>query len=238
MRFLCRILTPLLFAAAAAGCATSGGVATPEQIGERIEKQTGQKMRATPGPPEIPPGVITADGLTPEEAVAIALWNNPDFRAGLADLGIARADVDAGRTSAESGAVAALPVGPEAARMDRSMADRGIWQRPKRLKAAQTAAEAVAERVVVGGLALVADVRLAHADLAAAEGRVTLTSETAGLMHRISDIVRKRFEAGDISRARRGERRSRRAASRTGCRTSRARRHAGGGPSAPAARDR
>ena len=200
MRFLCRILIALLFTAAAAGCATSGGVVSPEQIAERIEKQTGQKMRATPGPAEVPPGVITADGLTPEEAVAIALWNNPDFRAGLADLGIARADVAQAGLLRNPVLSLLLPWGPKQLEWTARWPIEAIWQRPKRLKAARTAAEAVAERVVVAGLALVADVRLAHGDLAAAEARVTLTSETAGLMHRISDIVRKRFEAGDISR--------------------------------------
>ncbi len=199
MRFLCRILTPLLFSAAAAGCATSGGVATPEQIGARIEKQTGQKVRATPGPLEIPSGVVTADGLTQEEAVAIALWNNPDFRAGLADLGIARADVAQAGLLRNPVLSLLLPWGPKQLEWTARWPIEAIWQRPKRLKAAQTAAAAVAERLVVAGLALVADVRLAHADLAAAEARVTLTSETAGLLHRISDIVRKRFEAGDIS---------------------------------------
>src|SRR5690242_6689209 len=41
----------------------------------------------------IPPGLSIEDGLTPDEAVAIALWNNADFRVQLTDLGFARADL-------------------------------------------------------------------------------------------------------------------------------------------------
>ena len=45
----------------------------------------------------LPPNVNIADGLTQDEAVAIALWNNPDFQVQLANLGFARADlVEAG----------------------------------------------------------------------------------------------------------------------------------------------
>ena len=35
-------------------------------------------MRADPSAPALPPGVLLADGLTEDEAVAVALWNNAD----------------------------------------------------------------------------------------------------------------------------------------------------------------
>lgn len=183
----------------AAGCVTSGGVPSPEQIGDRIEKQAGVKVRSTAGAPEIPGGVVAQDGLTPDEAVAIALWNNPDFHAGLADLGIARADVAQAGLLRNPVLSLLLPWGPKQLEATARWPIDAIWQRPRRLKAARATAEAVAERLVVAGLALVADVRLAHADLATAQARVGLTAETAALAHRISGIVRKRFEAGDIS---------------------------------------
>ena len=192
------LLLPLTFAAAA-GCAAAGGVQSPAQIGERIQEQSGQRVRTTPGTPEIPAGVVVADGLTQSEAVAVALWNNPDFHAGLAELGIARADVAQAGLLRNPVLTLLLPWGPKQMEATAKWPIDAIWQRPKRLKAARSAADAVAERLVVAGLTLVADVRLAHAELEAAQERVTLTSEAAVVAQRISGIVRKRFEAGDIS---------------------------------------
>src|SRR5690349_12908816 len=45
----------------------------------------------------LPPDVRIDDGVTQDEAVAIALWNSPEFTAQVASLGFARADlVEAG----------------------------------------------------------------------------------------------------------------------------------------------
>jgi hypothetical protein len=47
--------------------------------------------------PKIPQGISLAAGLSEDDAVAIALWNNAAFQADLAALGVARADlVEAG----------------------------------------------------------------------------------------------------------------------------------------------
>ena len=40
----------------------------------------------------MPAGVSPARGLSADEAVALALWNNPTFLVPLDDLGFARAD--------------------------------------------------------------------------------------------------------------------------------------------------
>jgi cobalt-zinc-cadmium efflux system outer membrane protein len=65
--------------------------------------------------------------------------------------------------------------------------------------AATVNARAVAERLVYGGLALVADVRLAFVDAVAAERRLALMTENAELTGRIADIADARLRAGDIS---------------------------------------
>ena len=41
----------------------------------------------------MPSGVVLEDGLTQDEAVALALWNNAAFQAILSELGIARVDL-------------------------------------------------------------------------------------------------------------------------------------------------
>ena len=43
--------------AAIAGCASTGGVPSPDQVGQRVEKQAGQRVRVTAGEPEVPAGV-------------------------------------------------------------------------------------------------------------------------------------------------------------------------------------
>lgn len=193
----CSLIVVLLLAAA---CATSGGGPTKEQLAERIRAQTGHGVRPSQGPPEIPSGVTPDDGLTSEESVAIALWNNPDFAAGLADLGIARAEIAQAGLLRNPVLSLLLPWGPKQLEATARWPIEAIWQRPRRVKAAKAAAEATAERLVVAGLSLVADVRLAHADLWTAEARRGLAQEAAVLAHRVSGIVRNRYEAGDISR--------------------------------------
>src|SRR5687768_730702 len=58
------------------GCAIAR-VPTPDELGARVQKQTGQTVRVTAGAAELPAGVTAEDGLTQDEAVAIALWNSP-----------------------------------------------------------------------------------------------------------------------------------------------------------------
>ncbi len=196
---LASVLIAALLLGTTGGCATSGGVASPVQIAERIEQTTGQKPRVLPGAPELPSGINPAGGLTPDEAVAIALWNNPDFQGSLADLGLARADVAQAGLLRNPVLSLLLPWGPKQLEATARWPIDAIWQRPKRLAAARAGASAVAERIVSGGLALVADVRLAHADLLAADERVAVAGAAAALARRIAGIVRKRFDAGDIS---------------------------------------
>src|SRR5262245_21111652 len=84
------ITVVLLISLAAAGCATRPAPEPSPNLAQR----TGVPER----PPDaqgtaIPPGVVLDDGLTQDEAVAVALWNNPDFQVQLADIGFARADL-------------------------------------------------------------------------------------------------------------------------------------------------
>ncbi len=98
----------------------------------------------------MPPDVSIEDGLTSEEAVAIALWNSPSFQATLADLGIARADlVEAGllRNPVFS---FLFPFGPKQLEWTLQFPFEAIWQRPARVAAARLNAEAVGRAAGVG----------------------------------------------------------------------------------------
>src|SRR5262245_65803771 len=75
-----------------AACATTGQVPDRASIDSAIRTRTNAGIRLETSE-SLPPNVVVDDGLTSDEAVAIALWNSPSFQATLADLGVARADV-------------------------------------------------------------------------------------------------------------------------------------------------
>ena len=74
-----------------------------------------------------------------------------------------------------------------------------LWQRPRRVAAAQLNLESVSQRLVWDGLTLVADVRSAFADSVIAERRLALAGESAVLTRRVADLTESRLRAGDIS---------------------------------------
>src|SRR5262245_13578904 len=79
--------------------APAGGLAQaktrPGDISREVEARTGHKINTASKAPgwALPEGVSADDGLTEDEAVAIALWNNPALQAELTALGLARADL-------------------------------------------------------------------------------------------------------------------------------------------------
>jgi outer membrane protein, heavy metal efflux system len=147
----------------------------------------------------LPPDVSLDDGLTSQEAVAIALWNSPAFQATLADLGIARADlVEAGLLRNPVFSLL-FPIGPKQLEWTLQLPLDALWQRPRRVAAAQLNAQAVGQRLVWDALTLVAQVRTAHADAAIADRRLQLTIENVDLVQRLATITEARLRAGDIS---------------------------------------
>lgn len=183
----------------AAGCASAGGGPDRIQIDKALRQRTGQGIRAEAGPPALPPDLSLEDGLTSDEAVAIALWNSPAFEASLTELGLARADLIEARLLRNPVLSLLFPIGPKQLEWTLQFPIDALWQRPRRVAAATLNAQAVGERLVSQGLALVADVRLAYADAVAAERRVTLALENAELARRIAEITDARLRAGDIS---------------------------------------
>ena len=184
--------------ATSGACATSGRAPDRTTIDSALRERTSQGIRIESRAP-LPPDVSLDDGLTSDEAVSIALWNSPSFQATLADLGVARADlVEAGLLRNPVLSVL-FPLGPKQLEWTLQFPFEAIWQRPARVAAAELNAQAVGERLVWNGLALVADTRTAHADAVIAERRLQLTTESADLVRRLADITEARLRAGDIS---------------------------------------
>jgi len=178
------------------GCATTG--ATSADLSTAVRERTGHAIRQDASAP-LPPDVRLEDGLSADEAVAIALWNSPALQLTLADLGLARADlVEAGllRNPVLS---LLFPWGPKQFEWTLQFPFDALWQRPRRVAAARLNLESVGQRLVWDALTLVADVRSAFADSVIAERRLALTEESAVLTRRVADLTEARLRAGDIS---------------------------------------
>jgi cobalt-zinc-cadmium efflux system outer membrane protein len=183
---------------ACCGCATSGQVPDRGTLDAAIRTRTTSGIRVE-GTAPMPPDASLEDGLTSQEAVAIALWNSPSFQATLADLGIARADlVEAGLLRNPVFSLL-FPVGPKQLEWTLQFPLDALWQRPRRVAAAQLNAQAVGERLVWDALTLVAQARTVHADAVIADRRLQLTIEIADLAQRLEGITEARLRAGDIS---------------------------------------
>ncbi|MDC0716213.1 TolC family protein [Nannocystis bainbridge] len=150
--------------------------------------------------PTLPVGVSLADGLDEGEAVSVALWNSPSFQADLAQLAVARADL------ADAGALPnpmltmLFPLGPHQLSGYLLVPLAALAQRPARVRAAQRDVERVADSLVQTGLDLIRDVRLAHADAAAAAERGRARVELVGLWTESEKLAQARVDAGDTSR--------------------------------------
>ena len=139
------------------------------------------------------------DGLTQEEAVAIALWNNPDFQVQLSNLGFARADlIDAGLLQNPVFSLL-FPLGPKQLEATLRFPIDLIWQRPRRIAAATLAADSIAKGLEQDGLTLVSDVKLAYTEYGLALDRIVLAERARIDLDAIAALMDSRFRAGDIS---------------------------------------
>ena len=180
-------------------CATAGKPVQTDVAAELREK-TGVTARLQPGqPPELPASVKIEDGLSRDEAVAIALWNNAAFQVSVSQLGFARADlVEAGMVS---NPVLSLlfPVGPKQLEATLRWPVDVLWERPRRVAAARLSLDAAAKSLVQSGLDLALAVRLAYTELALALDRLALAQETSATLQRIDQLTQSRLAAGDIA---------------------------------------
>jgi cobalt-zinc-cadmium efflux system outer membrane protein len=189
------VLAVILALAGAGGCATVSPQVTP-----RLQERTGVPMRTDDSAQTaIPPGVVIEDGMTQEEAVALALWNNSDFRVQLAQLGFARADLLEAGLLRNPVLALLLPWGPKQLEATVRWPIETLWERPRRVAAATLAVDRVAAGLEQAGLDLVSTVKIAYADLALAQDRALLAETAAAELDRIRELTDSRLRSGDIS---------------------------------------
>jgi cobalt-zinc-cadmium efflux system outer membrane protein len=183
-----------------AGCAARAPN-LPPIVPEGVEQRTGHAVRPLEERPDgtLPAGVNLADGVTEEEAVAAALWNNAGLSADLAGLGVAKADLIEAGTWRNPSLQLLLPVGLKPFELAISYPLEVFWQRPKRMAAARKQWDQVAESLVQNGLDTARDARQAQAALVQAQDRARVSRELADLARQIAELADARLRAGDIS---------------------------------------
>ena len=169
-------------------------------LANQLSERTGAAPRASDeDEASLPPGISTEDGVTEDEAVAIALWRNAAFAEALAALGFARADVlQAGLLSNPVFSIL-FPLGAKQLEFTLKLPAEALLLRPKRLAVARAEADRIAERLVQSGLDVVRDVRVGWAEARRAGDKARLAAEAVRLRERIESITDAQRAAGDAS---------------------------------------
>ncbi|MGI8604198.1 MAG: TolC family protein [Verrucomicrobiales bacterium] len=170
-------------------------------IGGRLEQRIGHSVNVTPasGRGGIPPRVNLSNGISQQEAVALALWNNAAFHETLTRLGFSRADViQAGLLSNPTFSVL-FPIGPKQLEYTAMLPVEAFWLRIKRKEIAGIEHRRVAESLVQNGLDLVRDVKVAYAEVLLTKDRSRLAREAANTRGRMAGLAEARLKAGDAS---------------------------------------
>ncbi|MBK7997415.1 MAG: TolC family protein [Verrucomicrobia bacterium] len=199
-----RLLCPLGAALLICGC-----VNTRNDVGQvslELTRRSGYSVtNVRPGEVVWPAAVSPDDGLSEDEAVTLALWNNAAFQETLVDLGLSRADLLQAGMLPNPTLSMLIPVGTKPLEMTAKYPFEILWLRPKRIAAAKLDYERTAQRLVQGGLDLIRDVRLAFAEVTLADERLKLVSETLSLNSRIAELAQARLRAGDASELEAGQ---------------------------------
>ena len=101
---------------------------------------------------QLPAGIEMADGIDADEAVALALWNNPLFQENLSKLGLARGDLAQAGLLANPTLSVLFPLGPKQLEFTATFPLEALWLRPRRVAIARLEAERVANGLVQNGL--------------------------------------------------------------------------------------
>lgn len=178
-------------------CSTGEDRFRRELVSDALTELSGHGLG--PGDGSLPPGFDATDGIDEEEAVVVALWNNPTFQAALADLGLRRAELVQAGELPNPWLWFLFPVGPKPVAYNVRIPFEALWQRPSRVASAHADCERTAHQLMQGGLDLERDVHLAFAELRLARARRLLLGQRAELQREIGTFTAQRLAAGDAS---------------------------------------
>ena len=195
-----KVISVIMLTLFLVGCAANSPF-NRSYVSKSMEERTdfGISGISKPGEFSLPANTSLSDGLTQDEAVAIALWNNAQFLADLAALGFARADLLEASLLPNPVFSIFFPVGPKKLETKLNYPFEILWQHPRRVAAAKLDVEQISENLINNGLGLVRDVHYAFTDLQFAQEKADLAEKDAKLRSQIADITEARLRAGDIS---------------------------------------
>ncbi len=184
-------------AAIAGVCAAAIAACTPALphkrtwISDELSARTGSGLRTQTQDTRFlpPPQVTLSDGLTPDEAVAVALWNNAAYQAQCAELSMARADLADAAALPNPVASVLFPFGSNKLELGLKWGFWWLWRRPKKIAIARVEARKVAETIVAQGLELAQKVKVAHAELLLAEEMTRIASEAETAWAELSRVA-------------------------------------------------
>ncbi len=191
-----RRVIPAALISVFAGCADVERFDRP-LVSDGLQERAG--LRLGPAEGGLPPGVVLEDGLTEEEAVAFALWNNAALHEALAELGLRRADILVAGQIPNPVLSVLFPLSPKQLEFTAKLPLEFLWLRPARVAAAEFDAERVTALLVQGGLDLVRNVRTAYADLALAEARLRMGDRLVALGNEGLRLAEAKLRAGEAS---------------------------------------
>lgn len=198
----------LLFGATsllAAGCATVNPKPDYDRVDRQIASVVGQGLQYRPGDEPAVRATTTKlleDGLTAQEAVQIALLNNPKVWAGLLRTGMARAEVvQAGLFTnptvgillrfPEAGGLADLETG-----LSQNIAD--LWMIPARTRAAERDLDRSILETAREAAGIANDAKVAYYNAVAGQRALEISRENLGLVEQLLRITEARLEAGAV----------------------------------------
>lgn len=201
-------ITRLLLAMSAvllASCASvprDGGVSDVQKAVSERGGATVQwnEQAATADDPQI--AAMLQDELTPDEAIAIAMVNNPRLQVALAELGIARADLIEASTITNPVfefelRFPAKPYNPVEFRLAQSLIE--LIQLPQRRALGRAAFDAAQMSVSSDVLRFASDVRSTYFDLLAAAQHVALSRTVAEAARTGADVAARQHRAENIT---------------------------------------
>ncbi len=186
------------------GCVSAPNKGLSRITEDGVKSRTGFSLNSELylGKQSLPPGIRLDQELTSDEVAAIALWNNPQFGADLASLGLARGDlVDAGQIRNPRIDIL-FPLGAKPFELLLNLPIEAIWERPARVQAATLAYEQLAQSLVQNALTTIQDARIAHANLVLAKKREKILEDIVTLRKRIAKMTNQnRVKMGELTAA-------------------------------------
>ncbi len=204
MRHASRWTGPGTAAALLAGCATVDPTVDRERAAREIRAATGHDVAYAADDAAADAAVegLLADGLTADDAVRVALLNNPRARAVLLQVGMARADVvQAGLWSNPTvGFSFRFPEGGGLANFEASLAQNiaDLWMIPARSRAAERDLEATILAAALEVVSLAVDTKVAYYNTVAADDALAIARDNVSLTQQLLELTEARLQAGTV----------------------------------------